>query len=112
MNKQSTKRGDTDFKSLDGILALKWKDNKVVTILSSGAGVGPMSTVSRYDKQSKSKKDVSCLNVMKCYNSKMGGVDKSDMLVHLYKTPLQAHRWYMQILGYLIDMCVYAMHGC
>ena len=51
MKKQSTKRGDTDFQSLDGILALKWIDNKVVTISSSGAGAEPMSAVSRYDKQ-------------------------------------------------------------
>ena len=28
------------------------------------------------------------------------------MQVHLYKTPLRACRWYMQILGYLRDMCV------
>ena len=56
MNKQSTKRGKIDFQSLDRILALKWIDNKVVTISSSGAGVEPMLAVSRYDKQSKSRK--------------------------------------------------------
>ena len=31
---------------------------------------------------------------------------RSDMLVYFYKTPLWAHRWYIQILGYLIDICV------
>ena len=107
MNKQSRKRGDIDFQSLDGILALKWIDNKVATILSCGAGVEPMSAVSRYDKQLNSKKDVSCQNVIKCYNSNMGVVDKSDMLVHLYKTPLRAGCWYIRIL----DRCVYAMHA-
>ena len=76
---------------------------------SSGAGVGPMLAVSRYDNKSKIKKYVSCPNFIKCYNSNMGEdreVDKSDVLVHLYQTPLRAHRWYIRILGYLIDMCV------
>ena len=65
-----------------------------------------MSAVCRYDKLSKSKKYVSCPNVIKCCISSMGVVDKSYMLVHLYKTQSRARRWYMRILGYLIDMCV------
>ena len=76
MNKQSTKRGDIDFQSLDWILALKWINNKVITISSSGTGVEPMSPVSRYDKHSKSEKDVFCPNVIKCYNSNMGELIK------------------------------------
>lgn len=35
----------------------------------------------------------------------MGGIDKSDMLTHLYKTPLRARRWYVKIFGYIIDLC-------
>ena len=115
MNKQSTKRGDKDFQSLDGILALKWIDKKVVTISASGAGVEPMSAVSRYDKKSKSKKNVSSPNVIKCYNSNMVGVDKSDMLVHLYKTIFHHYASSSPVhanfrISHMI--CVYAMHGC
>ena len=36
----------------------------------------------------------------------MGGVDKSDMLGHLYSTPVKARRWYIPIFGYLIDLCI------
>lgn len=106
MNKKAVKRGEMDFKSSDGILALKWKDNKIVTMLSSGAGVEPLSTITRYDKESKARKEVPCPYVIQCYNSNMGGIDKSDMLGHLYKTPFRARRWYIPIVGYLLDLSV------
>ncbi|XP_076035781.1 uncharacterized protein LOC143021875 [Oratosquilla oratoria] len=34
----------------------------------------------------------------------MGGIDKSDMLVHLYKTPIKSKRWYLRMFAYTIDV--------
>ena len=28
------------------------------------------------------------------------------MLVHLYKTPMRARRWYMRLFGYVMDVCI------
>ncbi|CAG6016111.1 unnamed protein product [Menidia menidia] len=78
--------------SEDGILAVKWKDNKTVTLLSTDMGVGPMSTVIRYCSESKKREPVSCPAVIRSYNANMGGIDKSDMLVHLYRTPMKSKR--------------------
>ena len=50
---EKMQRGTTDFCSTDGILALKWKDNKIVTILSSDVGVGPMDEVKRFCRNAK-----------------------------------------------------------
>ena len=36
----------------------------------------------------------------------MGGIDKSDMLTHLYKTPMRARRWYIRLFGYALDLCI------
>ncbi|KAG0713887.1 hypothetical protein GWK47_015207 [Chionoecetes opilio] len=36
----------------------------------------------------------------------MGGIDKSDMLVHLYCTPMKAKRWYMRMFAYAIDISI------
>ena len=106
MEKKSIARGKHDFCSADGILAMRWKDNKIVTVLSSDAGVEPMKTVLRYDRTAKEKVEVPCPNVIREYNGKMGGIDKSDMLVHLYKTPMKARRWYMKLFGYVLDVCI------
>ena len=106
MNKKKTKRGTLDYRSCKGVLALKWKDNKVVNLLSTDAGIEPMTTVKRYDRDAHEKIDVPCPDVIKQYNGRMGGIDKSDMLTHLYKTPLRARRWPLKIFGYVLDVCV------
>ena len=104
MKKKNVPRGTLDYASTKGVLAVRWKDNKVVTMISTADGIEPLSTVKRYDKDAKAKIDVSCPDVIKKYNKNMGGVDKSDMLTHLYKTPMRARRWYLPIFGYLIDI--------
>ena len=106
LDKKAVPRGDYDYCSSNGILALRWKDNKNVTVLSSDAGVEPVQKVKRYDRNSKKKVEVKCPSVIKEYNGKMGGIDKSDMLTHLYKTPMRARRWYMRLFGYTLDLCV------
>lgn len=106
LDKKTSPRGQYDYCSSNGILALRWKDNKNVTVLSSDAGVEPVGKVKRYDRNSKKKVEVPCPNVIKQYNGKMGGVDKSDMLTHLYKSPMRARRWYMRLFGYTLDLSV------
>ncbi|KAJ8391362.1 hypothetical protein AAFF_G00089920 [Aldrovandia affinis] len=105
MEKKAVPRGTCDHvTSDDGILALRWKDNKVVTLLSTDMGVEPMSSVYRYCSDTMKKEQVSCPAVIKSYNANMGGIDKSDMLVHLYCTPLKSKRWYMRLFAYAIDV--------
>ena len=106
LDKKSHPRGEYDYCSTTGILALRWKDNKNVTMLSSDAGLEPVQKVTRYDRTTKKRVEVKCPNVIREYNSKMGGIDKSDMLTHLYKTPMRARRWYMRLFGYTLDLCV------
>uniref|UniRef100_A0A672I0K1 PiggyBac transposable element-derived protein domain-containing protein n=1 Tax=Salarias fasciatus TaxID=181472 RepID=A0A672I0K1_SALFA len=105
MEKKAVPRGTYSYvTSDDGILALRWKDNKTVTLLSTDIGVEPMSSVHRYCSETKQKEEVSCPAVIKSYNSSMGGIDKSDMLVHLYRSPMKSKRWYMRLFAYAIDV--------
>ncbi|GLD73416.1 piggyBac transposable element-derived protein 2-like protein [Lates japonicus] len=55
-------------------------------------GVEPMSSVIRYCSETKMKEPVSCPAVIRSFNANMGGIDKSDMLVHLYCTPMKSKR--------------------
>ena len=106
MGKKSTPRGTLDYCSSDGIVVARWKDNSVVTILSTDAGVEPIGSVERYDRAAKKKVPIPCPSVIEKYNGRMGGIDKSDMLIHLYKTPFRAKRYYMRLFAYLIDLIV------
>ena len=71
---------------------VKWKDNKVVTVISNDRGIESKSTVSRFTKETKRIEEVECPDVVKHYNGHMGGIDKSDMLTDLYKTPAKSVR--------------------
>ncbi|KAK4311486.1 hypothetical protein Pmani_017035 [Petrolisthes manimaculis] len=50
-----TARGTLDYVSSNGILAMCWKDNKQITILSSDVGVEPISTTKRWNKDTREK---------------------------------------------------------
>ncbi|KAF6201574.1 hypothetical protein GE061_003966 [Apolygus lucorum] len=43
---------------------------------------------------------------LKSVTEHMGGVDLSDMLIALYRTPLRSHRWYLAFFDQLLDICV------
>ncbi|XP_051957445.1 piggyBac transposable element-derived protein 3-like [Xyrauchen texanus] len=105
MENKAVPRGTYDYVTIDdGILALRWKDNRIVTLLSTDMGAEPISSVHRYCSETKRKEQVSCPAVIKSYNANMGGIDKSDMLVHLYRTPMKSKRWYMRLFAYSVDV--------
>lgn len=90
MAKTAIPRGTCNYTtSEDGILIVRWQDNKVVTLMSVDMGVEPRSSVYRYCSDTKRKEQMSCPFLIKSYDANMGGTDKSDMLVHLYSTPLR-----------------------
>lgn len=85
---------------------VRWNDNKPVTLISSYVGTQPVHKIKRYCKESRSREDVDCPQIVKEYNKHMGGVDLADMLISLYKTPFKTRRWYIGIFAQLIDICI------
>lgn len=69
-----------------------WKDNKLVTLVSSFAGQMPFCEVERFDKKQNKKIKVPCPNVVKEYNRHMGGVDFLDSLIGRYKILLRSKK--------------------
>jgi len=97
--------GACDYRSAEGVIAVKWFDNKCVNLLSNASAIMPLSTVNRWSKDSGAKIPVPCPSLIHAYNEHMGGIDLSDMLVHLYKTPVKSRRWYVPLFGCIIDLC-------
>lgn len=106
MGNKKTKRGSFDYCSRDGTLVVRWKDNKVVTLLTNDKGVFPLKKILRYSKEKKKKEEVDCPLVVSEYNAHMGGIDKSDMLVQLYRTPMKSKRYYLRLFAYVLDLCL------
>ena len=106
MTSKKVPRGTYDYRSLGDIIVVRWKDNKPVTLISNDKGVNPVLKVKRYCKEEKKKVEVNCPLLVTEYNAHMGGIDKNDRLVHLYRTPLKSKRWYLRLFGYVIDVCI------
>lgn len=75
MEKKGVPCGTIDYvTSNDGILFVRWKDNKTVKLLSTDIGVEPTSSVVRYCSGTKTKEPVSCPAVSHSYNANMVGL--------------------------------------
>uniref|UniRef100_A0A672L7S8 PiggyBac transposable element-derived protein domain-containing protein n=1 Tax=Sinocyclocheilus grahami TaxID=75366 RepID=A0A672L7S8_SINGR len=99
-------RGSYDYRSAEGVIAVKWFDNKCVNLLSNASGIMPLSAVERWCKVSKEKITVPCPSLIPAYNEHMGGINLSDMLVHLYRTPAKSRRWYIPLFRYILDLSI------
>ena len=96
------------LKKSDGVklTAVKWIDNRSVTLLSTCAGVLPAKNVRRWDKKESKEITVPCPSVIAHYNASMGGVDLLDSLIALYRTTIRSKKCYHRIFFHLFDMAV------
>lgn len=101
-------RGTVDYvvSESDGILQCAWYDNRQVTLISNVHGVQPMQKVKRYDKKQGEFLHVDCPYLVTEYNACMGGVDRVDMLLALYRVHMKSRKWYKRVLFHLIDLAV------
>ena len=84
-------RTDTD----NSILICEWFDNKIVCVTSNVHSVEPTHKVKRWDGKAKKHIEIPCPQLIKSYNQNMGGVDKCDMLLALYRNCMKSKKWYI-----------------
>ncbi|CAH2091810.1 unnamed protein product [Euphydryas editha] len=82
----------TDFNGTD-ISNVAWKDNKIVTLASTFAGIQPGTDVRRWNKQNSRYVNIKRPNVVGEYNRHMGGVDLINSIIGIYKIQLRSKRW-------------------
>lgn len=102
--KEKGRGSSEEVVSKDGIIMVKWFDNKSVVMASSYKGLGTTDTCKRWDKFQKEYKQVSRPEVIKDYNQCMGGVDKLDFLITLYRTFIRSRKWTLRMFTHAIDM--------
>lgn len=97
---------DSRLDSKNGICAVRWHDNNIVTLLSSEYGVHPIQTANRYSVTQKQRVGIQQPNVVSQYNRFMGGVDRLDANISTYRIAIRGKKWYIPIIFYLIDVAV------
>jgi len=103
--KSKLNRGEFVFATKGVVCAIKWMDNKEVTLLSTSYSPKDVSEVNRRAKDG-SQNAVSCPLAIAEYNRIMGGVDRFDQLRERYAVGRRSIKWWHRILYWLIDLAV------
>lgn len=82
------------------------KDNKVVSILSSAAGVTPCEPVLRWSKTEKKKVKIDFPHVFSVYNKTMGGVDLHDQHCSDLNIKVKSDKWTWAIFRRVIEASI------
>lgn len=106
---KKTERGMFVSKSsiTENILVCKWNDNSVVTVASNALSIDPLHKIKRYSRHLKRYIQVDQPNIIKIYNENMGGVDRSDQNISLYRTSIRGKKWYFPLFAHSIDMMLH-----
>jgi len=102
---EKAERGATDY-MLDrtsNVVVVGWKDNKVVTLASNCVGVEPKGTTSRWSRSEGQRVNVSQPNIVRLYNSSMGGVDRADQNIATYRVMMRTKKWWWPLFAYCVD---------
>ena len=93
--------------SKDGSQCLvKWKDSNNVCLLSSAYPFHETQIVQRYDKTSHQYTNVKCPSNIIYYNKNMGGVDRLDYFVSLYRIYIKSRKWPLRVIFHFIDLFI------
>ena len=109
---ESFNRGEIDYLvSKDGLVALRWKDSKVVMLLTNCMDPSKLTSVERRQKGTSERLKVPCPAIIKEYNSHMNGVDIHDQLKTSYEIDRKSRfRYYLRIFFDLKDSVVVNAH--
>lgn len=86
------------------ISVVGWKDNRVVSFISTFLGGVPESTIKRYDRKTKEKSVILCFNIVNEYNKHMGGVDTLDVHLNHYHIILRSKKLHMRLFYHILDL--------
>ena len=89
--------------------AIKWFDNRAVTILTTIEAVLPTTQVRRWDRKEKKELLIDCPSAVVRYNRNMGGVDLLDGWLSYYRILAKSKKWYHHLIWHFLDVaCVQA----
>lgn len=105
---KKTERGSFEYalEREENLIICRWNDNNIVTIASNYESVLPTANVSRFSQKEKKKITVPQPKLIKKYNQNMGGVDRADQNISLYRVSIRGKKWYFPIISHCLDMAI------
>ena len=74
------------------VVCVRWLDKKVVTLISTYAGIEPITKARRWNKSRKEYDEIDCPKVVQEYNKFMGGIDVLNMCTNMYRFHIRSRR--------------------
>ena len=106
MKKEPRGSHDVTLDQKSDVCVVRWKDNKVVTVASTYAGVEPLQKARRFSSQQKQRIEIDQPKVVQLYNYGMGGVDRLDQNIACYMIQHRSKKWYWPIFRFSVDLAV------
>ena len=88
------------------ITAVRWKNNKVVNVISTFTGKQPVQQAKRFCHCEKRRLNIEQPNIMNQYNMSMGGVDCMDQNISTYMINLSTKKWWWPLFRFAVDVTV------
>ena len=105
--------GNSQIIKHNGVVAMLWRDNRVVTLLSTNTQPHEQDTV-QWRQQDGSRITVCCPSAVAKYQQFMGGVDRNNQLRPNYAVPTKCRKFYRYIFWFLFKVAVtnsYILHS-
>ncbi|KRX75179.1 PiggyBac transposable element-derived protein 3 [Trichinella sp. T6] len=100
------KRGAFDFRSDGNVYIAKWHDNSIVRIASNFMTHSPLRNTQRRVKGQRI--EVKVPNIVRSYNTGMGGVDLLDKLAAAYRPTIRSKKWYWPLFINAVNVATVA----
>ena len=99
-------RGSMRWERTPPCLAVQWKDNKVVSMLTTIENANDHFQVNRKQKTNNVWRQANIPQpaVIKSYNSYMNAVDRSDQILGTHNVLRKCTRWYKVLIFHVIDI--------
>lgn len=103
---KAMQRGEIIEHVADKVVFVKWMDKKAIYMASNCTGAGIVTSVPRWDKNTKTYVEVKAPEIVTNYNKHMGGVDVLDQLLEYYRTFIKTRKWTLKVIIHFIDLAV------
>ena len=88
------------------VVVCAWYDNGRILTISTFFGIASIDECNHSDRAQKKMLTVARPASVALYNRFMGGVDKTDMVMALYKSKCKTSKWYQRIAVHLFSLAV------
>ena len=106
MKKEARGTFDHKYDCKDGILIARWNDNSVVTVTSNCCGIQPIAQASGWSTAEGRRVTINQPDLIQKYNKSMGGVDRLDQNVAIYRINIRTKKWWWPFFAYFLDVCI------